>query len=488
MTLAPHSTSRPNEPDQPTNDQVATDQPAADSTAADSTAADSTVADSTVADQQAAQTTPMAGTSPMAEPAPAPAQPERPAASNPTQVIPTAPPPPVAPQAQPTGPTPPERRSRGIGQLAGVALLAAVLASGGTYAATQLAEPDTAPAAATQTSTQGTSPTVIQGNAAAPDWSAVAKAVSPSVVSITVQTQGGGGAGSGVILDKSGHVVTNNHVVEGAGGGGSLTVTLADGRTYEATVVGTDPSTDLAVIKITKAPSDLVPMSLGDSDAVAVGDPVMAVGNPLGLSGTVTTGIVSAVDRPVTTGSDNSSPFGGGQGSEPVVTNAIQTSAAINPGNSGGALVNAKGELIGINSSIAQLGGGLGGQSGNIGIGFAIPVNEAKSIANQLIADGTAEHAFLGVSARDTVTKDGAAQRAGAGIASVSANTPAAKAGIKTGDVVIAIDGSQVDSSTALVAQIRERSAGDKVTLTIIRDGERQDVAVALATKPSTTN
>jgi len=446
MTLAPHPTPRPQEPEP---DQPAADQP----------------------QEQTAQL---------------PAQPQHPTDSNSTQVIPTVPPP-AAPQGQPTGSTPPPRHGRSIGQLTGVALLAAILASGGTYAVTQIAEPDTVASVTTQTSTQGSSPTVIQGNAAAPDWAAVAKAVSPSVVSITVETQSGGGAGSGVILDKAGHVVTNNHVVEGAGGGGSLTVTLADGRTYDATVVGTDPSTDLAVIKIAKAPSDLTPMSLGDSDAVAVGNPVMAVGNPLGLSGTVTTGIVSAVDRPVTTGSDNSSPFGG-QGSEPVVTNAIQTSAAINPGNSGGALVNAKGELVGINSSIAQLGGGLGGQSGNIGIGFAIPVNEAKSIADQLIAHGTAEHAFLGVNARDTVTKDGAAQRAGAGIASVSSGTPAAKAGLKTGDVVIAINGSQVDSSTSLVAQIRERSAGDKVTLTIIRDGKRQDVPVTLATKPSTSS
>jgi putative serine protease PepD len=386
------------------------------------------------------------------------------------------------PTGTPTGERPPHQR-RSLAQTAGVALLAAVLASGGTYAVTQQNQPEAAPAATTTTSPNGTSPRVVQGNAAAPDWSAVAKAVSPSVVSIAVETQGGAGAGSGVVLDDSGHILTNHHVVEGADGNGSIQVTLFDGRTYAAKIVGTDPSTDLAVLELTGAPSDLTPITLGDSDSVTVGNPVMAIGNPLGLSGTVTTGIVSALDRPVRTGAANESPFGG-QAPEPVVTNAIQTSAAINPGNSGGALVNAEGELIGINSAIAQLGGG--GQSGNIGIGFAIPVNEAKSIADQLIADGTAEHAFLGVNVRDTITQDGAAKRAGAGIADVTSGTPAAEAGIDSGDVVVAIDGEPVDSSTALIAQIRERTAGDKVTLTVIRDGKRQDVPVTLAAKPAT--
>jgi putative serine protease PepD len=396
--------------------------------------------------------------------------------------VPTAPPPPPAPSHPAGAPSP--RRGRGLAQTAGVALLAAVLASGGTYALTQANESDTTTPTATtqQNNDSGTSPTVVQGNAAAPDWSAVAKAVSASVVSIQLAQ----GAGSGVILDEAGHIVTNNHVVEGAPSSGGIQVTLADGRTYDASIVGTDPSTDLAVIKLAAAPDDLTPITLGDSDQLAVGNPVMAIGNPLGLSGTVTTGIISALDRPVSTGSSNDSPFGQGS-AEPVVTNAIQTSAAINPGNSGGALVSAEGKLIGINSSIAQLGGGTGGQSGNIGIGFAIPVNEAKSIADQLIADGTAEHAFLGVSARDTVAQDGAAKRAGAQIAELTADAPAAKAGIEQGDIVVAIDGESVDSSTALVAQIRERKAGEKVTLTIIRDGKRQDVSVTLAARPSTT-
>ncbi|EWT00707.1 hypothetical protein N865_21410 [Intrasporangium oryzae NRRL B-24470] len=417
-----------------------------------------------------------------------------------TQQIPNAdyysqlppPMPPAPPEGQGGGgSTPPPKERRRLAETTGVALLAAILASGGTYAATQIHDHGTVfPSSETTTSSTTTnnansSPTVIQGNAAAPDWTAVAKAVSPSVVSIDVTTAQGEGAGSGVIFDKSGHILTNNHVVGDATGAGAISVTLADGRTYGATIVGTDPSTDLAVIKLTNGPSDLTPITLGDSEALKVGDPAMAVGNPLGLSGTVTTGIVSALNRPVSTGTSDSPS---GQAVDPVVTNAIQTSAAINPGNSGGALVNAKGELIGINSSIAQLGGSSGGQSGNIGIGFAIPIKEAKTIADQLISSGKASHAFLGVSTRDATVTDGSAKRAGAQVASVTDGTPAAKAGIKQGDVIIAVNGQPVDSATALVAQIREMTAGDKTTLTIIRSGARQNVDVTLAVKPDTQN
>ncbi|GGM96344.1 hypothetical protein GCM10009721_23650 [Terrabacter tumescens] len=403
-----------------------------------------------------------------------------------------------APPAPPAPPTPPlgegsrpaPKRDRRVGQTAVTALLAAVLASGGTYAVTQLGDTGTTSSTPTATATtnpnQNSSPTVVQGNASAPDWTAVAAAVAPSVVSIDVTTQQGSGAGSGVVFDKSGHILTNNHVVGDATGNGAITVTLSDGRTYGATIVGTDASTDLAVIKLTNGPSDLTPISLGDSEALKVGDPAMAVGNPLGLSGTVTTGIISALNRPVSTGTSSESPFGQQQSSgDEVVTNAIQTSAAINPGNSGGALVNGKGELIGINSSIASLGQSQGSQSGNIGIGFAIPVKEAKSIADQLIKSGKAEHAFLGVSTRDAVVTDGSAKRAGAQVVSVSSGTPAANAGLKNGDVVIAVDGQRVDSATALVAQIREMTAGDKTKLTIIRGGSRQDVEVTLAVKPT---
>lgn len=405
----------------------------------------------------------------------------------------SAPPVPPAPPTPPLGEgsRPAPKREHRFGQTLGVALLAAVLASGGTYAATQLGGRGTAtgttPAAtATTNPNQNSSPTVVQGNASAPDWTAVAAAVAPSVVSIDVTTQQGAGAGSGVVFDNQGHILTNNHVVEGAAGNGAITVTLSDGRTYGATVVGTDPSTDLAVIKLANGPQGLTPITLGNSESLKVGDPAMAVGNPLGLSGTVTTGIISALNRPVSTGTSSQSPFGQQTSGDEVVTNAIQTSAAINPGNSGGALVNGKGELVGINSSIASLGqSSNGSQSGNIGIGFAIPIKEAKSIADQLIKSGKAEHSFLGVSTRDTVVSDGTAKRAGAQVVSVSPNTPAANAGLKSGDVIIAVSGQRIDSATALVAQIREMTVGDKATLTIIRGGARQDVSVTLAAKPA---
>jgi putative serine protease PepD len=300
-------------------------------------------------------------------------------------------------------------------------------------------------------------------------------------VSITVGGSGGG-QGSGVVIDDSGHVLTNNHVI-GGGGGTRITVTLHDGRTYTATVAGTDASTDLAVLTLEDPPEDLQPIALGDSDALKVGDPVMAVGNPLGLAGTVTTGIVSALNRPVTTSGE--SEGGGLTQAEPVVTNAIQTSAAINPGNSGGALVNASGQLVGINSSIATLGSSAGGQSGSIGIGFAIPVNEAKTIATQLIDKGSAQHAYLGVTSQDGTASDGSATRAGATVREVSPGTPAAEAGLRSGDTVIAVDGDRVDSTLSLVAHIRERSVGDKVTLTVLRDGERLELSAILAARPS---
>jgi putative serine protease PepD len=389
---------------------------------------------------------------------------------------------------QPPAPTtetdPGKPRNRRFVELVSVAALAALLASGGTYAATQLSSGSESSSTASSSSLDRGATTpgpVKQADPNNPNWSTTAAAVAPSVVAITMQSQSSAGQGSGVIIDKAGHVLTNNHVVNGAT---QLTVTLNDGRTYDATVVGTDPSTDLAVISISKPPSDLAPIAFGDSEALNVGDPVMAVGNPLGLAGTVTTGIVSALNRPVTTSESEQSPGGQSQ-SEPVVTNAIQTSAAINPGNSGGALVNASGQLVGINSSIASLGSGSGGQSGSIGIGFAIPVNEAKSIAQQLIDKGRAQHAFLGVSLKDGTASDGSAQRAGAEIVTIQPGTPAAEAGLKTGDLVVAVDDQPANSSESLVAYIRERTVGDKVTLTVLRDGKTLTLTASLAVRPS---
>ncbi len=318
------------------------------------------------------------------------------------------------------------------------------------------------------------------------DWPTVAKAVQPSVVAIAVNTSDGGGQGSGVILDKSGRIFTNNHVVaEAADGAGEIEVSLSDGRNYPATVVGTDPSTDIAVIKMDGA-TDLIPATLGDSDQVFVGAPVMALGNPLGLASTVTTGIVSALNRPVTTGDRP----GAGAGGEVVVTNAIQTDAAVNPGNSGGALVDSSGRVVGVPSSIASLGQSSGGQGGSIGLGFAIPINEAKSIVDQLIEDGTADHPFLGVKLQDGRVRDGSASRAVALITTVNPGTPAEKAGLKAGDAVTAVAGETVNGRESLVAQIRERRVGATVKLSIIRggsetrDGTKQEVPVSFTEAP----
>ncbi|KGN40097.1 S1C family serine protease [Knoellia aerolata] len=395
-------------------------------------------------------------------------------------------PPPPAHGAAPQQPTTEPRPRRRLGELVAVAALTAALATGGTYAATQLGSQETQSPTASSSSSLGrgaeTAP-VSQSNPQSPNWTATAAAVSPSVVAIKTDS----GEGSGVVIDDSGHVITNNHVVAGAD---ELTVTMSDGRTFKARIQGTDPSTDLAVVTIEGAPDDLRPISIGDSDALKVGDPVMAVGNPLGLAGTVTTGIVSALNRPVTTSAAQQgpqNPFGNGpqqSSTEPVVTNAIQTSAAINPGNSGGALVNANGQLVGINSSIASL-GSSGGTSGNIGIGFAIPVKEAASIAEQLIEDGTAEHAYLGVAPADGSASDGSATRAGALVRTVVSGTPAEKAGLKQGDVITQVNGEAVDSAESLVAHIREHAVGDTVTLTVLRDNKSQEISATLVATPA---
>ncbi|NHA67938.1 S1C family serine protease [Phycicoccus flavus] len=413
--------------------------------------------------------------------------------SSPT--TPMAPPPPSGPfgSSGPSGPQGNRPRSgrRRTAEITAVAVLAAILSSGGTIAAARLWDDTQTPSAASS-STQlgrGTDPAPVQqADATAPNWTATAAAVSPSVVSITATLANGEAQGSGVVIDDAGHIVTNNHVVAGAQ---KLQVTLDDGRTFSAKVRGTDPSTDLAVVTLDTPPSDLTPIAIGSSDALKVGDPVMAVGNPLGLAGTVTTGIVSALNRPVTTQAEEQqqqqSPFNGGfqqqSQAEPVVTNAIQTSAAINPGNSGGALVNASGQLVGINSSIASLGSSGGGQSGSIGIGFAIPVTEVQSIAKQLIETGSAQHAFLGVVPGDGTASDGSATRSGAVVQSVESGTPASSAGLRKGDLITAVNGEPVDGAESLIGYVREQAVGSTVKLTVIRDGQTQQVDATLVAR-----
>lgn len=391
-----------------------------------------------------------------------------------------------------SAPVSPRRHRAGWWQVPTAAVAAAALASGGTYAlfagdrgqqtsSVSRTTPSANPARNTQAP-------LDQGGSNAPDWKATAQAVSPSVVSISVQSGSSGGEGSGVILDEQGHIVTNNHVVGDSGSGAQIVVTLDDQRAFQAKIVGLDPSTDLAVIKLQGDVKDLKPIAIGNSDQLTVGAPVMAVGNPLGLSGTVTTGIVSALNRPVSTDRSSQGQQDGGlfgqQAADPVVTNAIQTSAPINPGNSGGALVNADGQLIGINSSIASM-GSSSGQAGSIGIGFAIPVNEVNSITDQLIKTGRAQHAFMGVSSKPAMVKDGDGQRVAAVIANVISGSPADKAGLRAQDAIIAIDDEPVTGSLALVAQVRERTVGDKAKVTYLRGGERHDVQITFAQKSS---
>lgn len=382
---------------------------------------------------------------------------------------------PVPPAPGPDAPTKAERPRRIWPAVVSTAAATALLVGGGTAALTTaiLDDRDGAPAVSA-TRPGGTSPVSIDSVTPAA-WESVAAAVAPSVVAIDVTSSAGESQGSGVIYDAQGHIITNNHVVSGARDD-TVQVTLSDGRIYSAKIVGLDPSTDLAVVKLTDPPADLSPATFADSSTVVVGNAVMAVGNPLGLANTVTTGIVSAVARPVTTADESDA-------SSVVVTNAIQIDAAVNPGNSGGPLFNAKGEVIGITSSIATL--SSGSQSGSIGLGFAIPSNQAKNVGEQLIANGVAEHAFLGVTLSDsTATVDGTTRR-GALVHDVTSGSPADEAGIRSGDVIVAIDGQAVGGYEYLTAAVRERGAGDTATITYVRDGASQDVSVTLAARSS---
>ena len=379
-----------------------------------------------------------------------------------------------------------KKRRRGPGWVALVAsvVVASLLGAGGAVGAVKYLDArdgtlsSRSSAAPTAIATGDTTKTV-NSSGQAPDWEAVSAAVSNAVVSIAIATERGTALGSGVIYDKDGHIITNNHVVAEAA---KIQVTLADGRVYDADTTGTDPATDLAVIQLKDAPDNLTVAQLGDSDKLTTGQDVMAIGNPLGLSSTVTTGIISALDRPVVNsqGEDGS---GGRSSSSAVYTNAIQIDAAINPGNSGGPLFDEKGRVIGITSSIATMGNSSSGEggSGSIGIGFAIPVKLADKVAKQLIESGAATHAYLGVSLdTDGATADGE-KRAGAKITSVEGGSPADKAGLKKGDVVIAIDGKTTSQGSALTGYVRQYSANDKVKLTVIRDSKKQDIEVTLA-------
>jgi putative serine protease PepD len=331
------------------------------------------------------------------------------------------------------------------------------------------------------------SPTAVQPatNKSATGIAAIATAVQPSVVSITVTTQMGQGEGSGVVLRSDGTILTNNHVVADAGQGGQMTVKFSDGKKASASVLGTDPATDLAVIKADGV-SGLKPATFGSSDRLQVGDPVVAIGSPLGLEGSVTSGIVSALHRTLSEGSGDQQQLPqfpgqqqqqqGGSGGT-TIGDAIQTDAAINPGNSGGPLVNSYGQVIGVNTAIATSGGG----NGNIGVGFAIPIDTAKQVADQLIKSGKATHAYLGVTLSDAM---GGQQ--GALVASVQTGTPAAKSGLQEGDIVTQVDGKAIDGADTLSAVIRGHHPGDKITLTYVRNGQKHTANISLASSSGT--
>lgn len=297
----------------------------------------------------------------------------------------------------------------------------------------------------------------------------IAAGVLPSVVSIEVETADGAGSGSGFVLRQDGYVLTNNHVVAGATDG-SLVVQFADGTELPGTVVGATGDYDLAVVKVEA--TGLVPLALGDSDAVVVGDPVVAVGAPLGLVGTVTTGIVSALNRPVVAGDDDDTAF----------INAIQTDAAINPGNSGGPLLDARGQVVGINSAIAQLPGRLTGV-GSIGLGFAIPSNQARRTAEQLIETGRATYPVIGVLLDPEYSGEGVQvyEEDPPDAVAVRPDGPADVAGIRRGDVILAIDGRPVTASEELIVAIRAQEVGDTVVLRVRTGDEEREVRVRLA-------
>ena len=307
------------------------------------------------------------------------------------------------------------------------------------------------------------------------DWTAVAKEVSDSVVAIDVATSDGEAKGSGVVISDKGYIATNNHVISGAQ---QIQVTLASGAVYSAKVVGTDTTTDLAVIKLDNPPSDLKVAEFADSDNLAVGEAVMAIGNPLGYDDTATTGIVSALNRPVTVTDDDNNA---------IVTNAVQIDAAINPGNSGGPTFNTAGQVIGINSSIAST-ASSSGTAGSIGIGFAIPSNLVKRVTNEIIDNGSVKHVVLGITIKSSSVEADGVTRGCAQVQAVTDGGPASKAGVKAGDSIVAFNGKAVNNNYSLLGYVRASAMGDKVKLTVVRGGNTMDLEVTLDQEETKTN
>jgi putative serine protease PepD len=299
-------------------------------------------------------------------------------------------------------------------------------------------------------------------NATSTNVAAIAESVLPSVVSILIEAGDNSGSGSGFIVQSDGYILTNNHVAAPAVNGGELTVVFEDGEKAVAKIVGRNTSYDLAVLKVDR--NGLPAAVLGDSSAVRVGEIAIAIGAPLGLNGTVTSGIISSLDRPVTAGGSGELAF----------INAIQTDAAINPGNSGGPLLDGSGRVIGINSAIATLAGAIGGEIGSIGLGFAIPINTAERIAEELIATGDSETPIIGVVLDTTFTGDGAK------VSEITAGGPAEQSGLRVGDVITGFNGRQVADSTELVVTIRSYAPGEKIEITVTRNGQSSTIPLTL--------
>ncbi|MFJ9563550.1 S1C family serine protease [Streptomyces fuscichromogenes] len=378
-------------------------------------------------------------------------------------------------------PEPAPKKGSGRGGLIAAVLVAALVAGGlGGGLGYTLAKNNDDSGSTTISSTSSGGATQVKR--AAGTIAAVAQNSLPSTVTIESEsTSGDGGTGTGFVFDKQGHIITNNHVVADSLDGGKLTATFPNGKKYDAEVVGHAQGYDVAVIKLKNPPSDLKPLALGDSDKVAVGDETIAIGAPFGLSNTVTTGIISAKNRPVAS-SDGSST------SKASYMSALQTDASINPGNSGGPLLDASGAVIGINSAIQSASsGGLGstGQSGSIGLGFAIPINQAKYVAQQLIKTGKPVYAKIGasVSLEDSTGGAQITDSGSGGSAAVESGGPADKAGLKPGDVITKLDDSVIDSGPTLIGEIWTHKPGDKVQITYKRGGSEHTVTVTLGSR-----